>query len=106
MSDNKSFFKRQRIRFVTQCLIERKKELEIQEYIYKETGSQVSLRTIYRDRKQINSQATQFFFLLAKDNDEYNQKLKNTIDSLEETLCDLKRIYKESTDILTKLKGR
>ena len=106
MSDNSrnSSLKNQRIRIVAQCLIERKKESEIQECIFKETGNQVSLRTIYRDRKQINREATQFFYLLARDNDEYNQKLKNTIDSLEETLSSLKRMYKESTDILTKIK--
>ena len=106
MSDKSrnSSSKNQRIRIVTQCLIERKKESEIQECIFKETGNQVSLRTIYRDRKQISREATQFFYLLAKDNDEYNQKLKNTIDSLEETLSSLKRMYKESTDVSTKIK--
>ena len=106
MSDKSrnSSSKNQRIRIVTQCLIERKKESEIQLCILKETGNQVSLRTIYRDRKQIGREATQFFYLLAKDNDEYNQKLKNTIDSLEETLSSLKRMYKESTDVLIKIK--
>ncbi len=42
--------------------------------------------------------------MLAKDNHEYNSKLKITLDSLESTLSDLKKEYNKSTDIITKLK--
>ena len=106
MSDknNKLLSKKQRIRLVSKCLLERRKELEIQEYIYNETGYQVSLRTIYRDRKQINEEATQYFYTLAKDNHEYNFKLKITIDSLESMLSDLRKEYNKATNIFAKLK--
>lgn len=94
----------QRRRLISKYIIERRDDLEIQEHIYNETGSQVSLRTIRRDRRQIREEATKFFYLLAKDNHEYNLKLKITIDSLESTLSDLKQEYNNSTDIAIKLK--
>ena len=94
----------QRRWLISKYIIERKDDLEIQEHIFNETGSQVSLRTIRRDRRQISAEATKFFYLLAKDNHEYNLKLKITIDSLESTLSDLKQEYNNSTDITIKLK--
>ena len=94
----------QRRRLISKYIIERRVDLEIQEHIYNETGSQVSLRTIRRDRRQISVEATKFFYLLAKDNHEYNSKLKITLDSLESTLSDLKKEYNKATDIITKLK--
>ena len=94
----------QRRRLISKYIIERRDDLEIQEHIYNETGSQVSLRTIRRDRRQISVEATKFFYLLAKDNHEYNSKLKITLDSLESTLSDLKKEYNKATDIITKLK--
>ena len=64
----------------------------------------VATKTIERDRKELAEQATKFFYLLAKDNHEYNFKLKITIDSLESILCDLKKEYKLLTNIIASLK--
>ena len=60
--------------------------------------------TIEHDKRRISEQATKFFYLLAKDDHEYNSKLKITLDSLESTLSDLKQEYNNSTDITIKLK--
>jgi hypothetical protein len=81
----------QRRRLISKYIIERRDDLEIQEHIYNEKGSQVSLKTIRRDRRQISAEATKFFYLLAKANREYNSKLKITLDGLESTLSDLKK---------------
>ena len=68
------------------------------------TNKQVSIRTIERDRNQTKAEASKFFYLLAKDNHEYNFKLKITIDSLEDTLSDLKKEYKSASNIIAKLR--
>ena len=103
MTDSK-LSKSKRQQLVAQCLIDRLTGVETQKYIYDHTNNQVSISTIERDKRRISEQATRFFYLLAKDNHEYNSKLKITLDSLESTLSDLKKEYNKSTDIITKLK--
>jgi hypothetical protein len=104
MTDSEKLSKSKRQQLVAQCLIDRFTEVETQKYIYDHTNNQVSISTIERDKRRISEQATRFFYLLAKDNHEYNSKLKITLDSLESTLSDLKKEYNKSTDIITKLK--
>jgi hypothetical protein len=104
MKDSEKLSKSKRQQLVAQCLIDRLTEVETQKYIYDHTNNQVSISTIERDKRRISEQATKFFYLLAKDNHEYNSKLKITLDSLESTLSDLKKEYNKSTDIITKLK--
>ena len=96
--------KKDRIRLINQYIIERKSDLEIQKIIYETTGNTISTRTLRRDKVKLRKDATTFFFLLAKDNDQYNHKLKITIDSMEQTMADLKREYNQVTEIYTKLK--
>lgn len=104
MTDSEKLSKSKRQQLVAQCLIDRLTEVETQKYIYDHTNNQVSISTIERDKRRISEQATKFFYLLAKDNHEYNSKLKITLDSLESTLSDLKQEYNNSTDITIKLK--
>ena len=104
MTDSEKLSKSKRQQLVAQCLIDRLTEVETQKYIYDHTNNQVSIGTIERDKRRISEQATRFFYLLAKDNHEYNSKLKITLDSLESTLSDLKQEYNNSTDITIKLK--
>ena len=102
MTDSK-LSKSKRQQLVAQCLIDRLTEVETQ-YIYDHTNNEVSISTIERDKRRISEQATKFFYLLAKDNHEYNSKLKITLDSLESTLSDLKKEYNKATNIFAKLK--
>lgn len=96
--------KEKRQRLITECLIDRCTVEQTIDYVFKRTNRLIGNKTIQRGKKEINKQATKFFYLLAKDNDEYSHKLKLTIDNLEETLSDLTKEYKNSTDINTKLK--
>jgi hypothetical protein len=104
MTDSEKLSKSKRQQLVAQCLIDRLTEVETQKYIYDHTNNQVSISTIERDIRRISEQATKFFYLLAKDNHEYNSKLKITIDSLESMLSDLRKEYNKATNIFAKLK--
>ena len=96
--------KKDRIRLVHKYVTQRKTDFEIQDSIYQTTGDKVTVRTITRDKLQLKKDATTFFFLLAKDNDEYNHKLKVTIDSMESKMADLNSEYNNASDIFVKLK--
>ena len=96
--------KEERQQLITECLINRYTVEQTIDYVFKRTNRLIGSKTIQRDKKEINKQATKFFYLLAKDNDEYSHKLKLTIDNLEDTLADLTKEYKNSSDINIKLK--
>jgi hypothetical protein len=104
MTEEQQLTKSKRRQLISQCLIDRYTIEETRDYIFKQTNRMVGRRTIIRDKKELGEEATKFFYLLAKDNHEYNQKLKITLDSLESTLSDLKQEYNNSTDITIKLK--
>ena len=104
MREEQQLTKSKRRQLISQCLIDRYTIEETRDYIFKQTNRMVGRRTIIRDKKELGEEATKFFYLLAKDNHEYNQKLKITLDSLESTLSDLKQEYNNSTDITIKLK--
>ena len=104
MREEQQLTKSKRRQLISQCLLDRYTIEETRDYIFKHTNRMVGRRTIIRDKKELGEEATKFFYLLAKDNHEYNQKLKITLDSLESTLSDLKQEYNNSTDITIKLK--
>ena len=70
--------KSKRREFVMKCLIDRYTVEQTRDYIYQQTDTWITTRTIDRDRDYIKSEASKFFYVLAKDNDEYNLKLKTT----------------------------
>jgi hypothetical protein len=45
-----------------------------------------------------------FFYVLAKDNDEYNLKLKTSVDSMKQTLSSLKKMFNESSNVAERAK--
>jgi len=103
-SETLKWNKEERLRVVNQGLIDRLEVSQIRDLVEKELGRGFTKRTIERDIKELGEKATRFFFLLAKDNDYYNQKLRITIDSLEETLSDLKKEYKNTVSYQMKPK--
>ena len=90
--------KSKRREFVMKCLIDRYTVEQTRDYIYQQTDTWITTRTIDRDRDYIKSEASKFFYVLAKDNDEYNLKLKTTVDSMEQTLSSLKQMFNNSSD--------
>lgn len=96
--------KSKRREFVMRRFIDRYTVEQTRDYIY-QTNTSIITWTIDRDRDYIKSEASKFFYVLAKDNnDEYNLKLKTSVDSMKQTLSSLKKMFNEPSNVAERAK--